>query len=53
VARPAVSSITDTRYCISDHLLWFGHPLWAATHRCYEHLCLDPTPPPGFLSRIF
>src|SRR5215469_13760094 len=24
VARPAVSSITETRYCISDHLLWFG-----------------------------
>src|SRR5215472_6578727 len=27
VARPAVSSITETRYCISDHLLWFGVPL--------------------------
>jgi hypothetical protein len=27
VARPAVSSITETRYCISDHLLWFGAPL--------------------------
>src|SRR5215469_10873736 len=24
VARPAVSSITETRYCISGHLLWFG-----------------------------
>src|SRR6266581_7195189 len=24
VARPAVSSITETRYCISDHLLRFG-----------------------------
>src|SRR5215813_11186286 len=27
VARPAVSSITETRYCISDHLLWYGVPL--------------------------
>ena len=27
VARPAVSSITETRYCITDHLLWFGAPL--------------------------
>ena len=27
VAKPAVSSITETRYCISDHLLWFGTPL--------------------------
>src|SRR5512144_1797433 len=27
VARPAVSSITETRYCISDHLLWFGAPV--------------------------
>src|SRR6266516_8207992 len=32
VARPAVSSITETRYCISDHLLWFGAPSWAAAH---------------------
>ena len=22
-----MSSITETRYCISDHLLWFGAPL--------------------------
>src|SRR5918994_2409875 len=28
-------------------------PLWAASHPCYEHLCPDPTPPPGFLSRTF
>jgi hypothetical protein len=27
VARPAVSSITETRYCNSDHLLRFGVPL--------------------------
>src|SRR5713226_7737160 len=27
VARPAVSSITETRYRISDHLLWSGAPL--------------------------
>src|SRR5271154_1706431 len=27
VARPAASSITETRYCILDHLLWFGAPL--------------------------
>src|SRR5215212_5317343 len=27
VARPAVSSITETRYCMLDHLLSFGAPL--------------------------
>ena len=27
VAEPVLSSITETRYCISDHLLWFGAPL--------------------------
>src|ERR1700729_1834863 len=27
LARSAVSSITETRYCISDHLLCFGAPL--------------------------
>src|SRR5580700_11456065 len=27
VARPVVSSITETRYCISDHLLCSGTPL--------------------------
>jgi hypothetical protein len=26
VARPAESWITESRYCISDHLLWFGAP---------------------------
>jgi hypothetical protein len=25
-----------------------GAPSWAASHPCYEHLCPDPTPPPGF-----
>jgi putative hydrolase of the HAD superfamily len=25
-------------------------PLWAAAHPFYEHLCPDPTPPPGLLS---
>ena len=40
-----MSSITETRYCISDHLLWSGRPSWAAAHPCYEHLCPDPTPP--------
>jgi hypothetical protein len=30
-----------------------GRPSWAASHPCYEHLCRDPTPPPGFLSRTF
>src|SRR4029450_6359822 len=28
-----------------------GRPSWAASHPCYEHLCPDPTPPRGFLSR--
>jgi hypothetical protein len=27
VARSGVSVITETRYCIWDHLLWFGAPL--------------------------
>src|SRR5215212_9193155 len=30
VAEPAVSSITETRYCISDHLLGLGAPSLAA-----------------------
>src|ERR1700727_10243 len=49
VARPAVSSITETRYCILDHLLWSGRSSWAAAHTYYERLRPDPTPPPGFL----
>src|SRR5580693_8866862 len=54
VARPVLSSITPTRYCIiSDHLPCFGRPSRAASHPCYEHLCPDPTPPRGFLSRTF
>src|SRR5260370_8046246 len=27
VAKPALSKITETRYCILGHLLWFGAPL--------------------------
>src|SRR5215204_1281736 len=30
VAEPVLSSITETRYCISDHLLWLGRPSLAA-----------------------
>src|SRR6266704_2814049 len=30
-----------------------GAPRGRAAHPCYEHLCPDPTPPPGFLSRTF
>src|SRR5262249_4510220 len=29
-----------------------GAPLVGGPSPCYEHLCRDPTPPPGFLSRI-
>src|SRR6266508_5297683 len=29
-----------------------GRPSWAAAHPYYEHLCPDPTPPPGLLSRL-
>src|SRR6266566_9286714 len=49
VARPAVSSITETRYCISDHLLCFGAPLEGGRSPCYECLRPDPAPPPGCL----
>src|SRR5260370_38899387 len=52
VAEPAVSSITETRYCILHHLLWFGVPSRAAAHPCNEHPRHDPTPPPGLLSRL-
>src|SRR5829696_5012819 len=30
-----------------------GAPRGRPLTPCYEHLCLDPTPPRGFLSRIF
>jgi hypothetical protein len=54
VARPAESSITETRYCISDHLPWFrGAAFRAAAHPYYEHLCPDPTPTLGHLSMTF
>src|SRR5216683_8237949 len=53
VARPGVSSITETRYCISDHLLWFGAPLVGGL----SSLLRTPSPrsdtAPGFLSRTF
>src|ERR1700730_18835037 len=32
VAAPVLSSITETRYCISDHLLLHGAPSRAAAH---------------------
>jgi hypothetical protein len=51
VARSAVSVITETRYCISIISCGSGRPSWAAAHPCNEHLCSDPTPPRGFLSR--
>src|SRR5262249_4411821 len=43
VAEPVLSSITETRYCISDHLLRFGRPSWATAHSYYEHPWPDPT----------
>src|SRR5260370_989004 len=52
VARPAVSSITETRYCIWDHLLWFGAPLVGGRSPCYEHLCPDPTASRASVARI-
>src|SRR6266700_5031874 len=53
VARPAASWITETRYCITNHLpvVW-GRPSRAAAHPCYEHPRPDPTPPPGFLQEL-
>src|SRR5260221_12522516 len=38
---------------ISFGFVPLGRPSWAASHPCYEHLCHDPTPPPGCLSRTF
>src|ERR1700683_5674077 len=48
VARPAVSSITETRYCISDHLLWFGALLMGGP----SHLLRTPPPRSDTASRI-
>src|ERR1022692_883792 len=48
-ARPAVSSITETRYCISDHLLWFGAPLVGGL----SPLLRTPPPRSDTASRIF
>src|SRR5262249_8858930 len=52
VARPAVSSITETRYCISDHLLWYGVPIVGGLSPLLRTHLPDPTPPPGRLSRF-
>src|ERR1039457_4373885 len=49
VARPAVSSITATRYCISDHLLRSGAPLVGGR----SHLLRTPPPRSDTASRIF
>src|SRR5512143_1265591 len=45
VARPALSSITETRYFISTHLLCVGRS-WAGAHPYYEYGRPDPTSPP-------
>src|SRR5829696_8706131 len=34
VAEPVLSKITETRYCISDHLLWLGAPLVGGREAC-------------------
>jgi hypothetical protein len=48
VAKPAVSSITETRYCILDHLLWFGALLVGGC----SHLLRTPPPRSDTASRI-
>src|SRR5260370_7876709 len=48
VAKPAVSSITETRYCISHHLLW----LWAPVAGGRSHLLRTPPPRSDTASRI-
>src|SRR5579863_9925119 len=53
VANSVPSAITETRYCISGHLLCLGAPFVGAAHHYYEQLRPNPTPPPGFLSRTF
>src|SRR5260370_16955001 len=54
VARPAVSSITETRYCIWDHLLWFGAPLAGGRSPLLRTpLPRSGTPSRDFLSRTF
>src|SRR5262249_11082532 len=52
VAEPVLSSMTETRYCIRDHLLWFrGRPSWATA----APLLRTPLPrsdmPPGSRAR--
>src|ERR1039457_1155175 len=49
VARPAVSSITETRYCTLDHLLWFG----GAPRGGHSPLLRTPPPRSDTASRIF
>src|ERR1700744_2477971 len=45
-ARPAVSSVTETRYCISDPLRWGQAPrIGAAAYPGYERAPPDSTPP--------
>jgi hypothetical protein len=48
----ATRPLTDVDQRIAPIISFgLGRPSWAAAHPYYEHLCPDPTPPPGFLSR--
>ena len=53
VARPGSwSSITETRYCISHHLLRSGRPVWVAIHPYYERHQPDRTPRPDVIHAV-
>src|SRR5215217_7675389 len=52
ITPSTVTCVMVVSFMIAVPFSW-EPPLVAASHPCYEHLCPDPTPPPGFLYRTF